>query len=106
MESKRYRLTGADGRLYDSAAKGALGGNGRDRIYGQLECASAKRAVTQGPAYAQHRVFFADETTAIAAGFRPCGVCMRPAYDRWKAGPQTGAPYLWHRAPRTAGSDA
>jgi methylphosphotriester-DNA--protein-cysteine methyltransferase len=29
-------------------------------------------------------VFFADEETAIAAGFRPCGACMREEYRRWK----------------------
>ena len=32
----------------------------------------------------KHRVFFADEETAIAAGFRPCGACMRERYAEWK----------------------
>ena len=31
------------------------------------------------------RVFFADEATAIAAGYRPCAVCMREEYRAWKA---------------------
>jgi methylphosphotriester-DNA--protein-cysteine methyltransferase len=31
-------------------------------------------------------VFFADEETAIAAGFRPCGACQREKYRAWKAG--------------------
>jgi methylphosphotriester-DNA--protein-cysteine methyltransferase len=48
------------------------------------------RAVKRGQTYARHRVFFADEMTAIAAGFRPCAVCMRAAYDRWKAQAGTG----------------
>jgi methylphosphotriester-DNA--protein-cysteine methyltransferase len=48
------------------------------------------RAVKRGQTYARHRVFFADETTAIAAGFRPCAVCMRAAYDRWKAQSKRG----------------
>ena len=26
-----------------------------------------------------------DEETAIAAGYRPCGICMREAYKQWKA---------------------
>jgi methylphosphotriester-DNA--protein-cysteine methyltransferase len=43
------------------------------------------RAVARGPTYARHRVFFADEASAVAAGFRPCGVCMRQAYRTWKA---------------------
>ena len=33
----------------------------------------------------KHRVFFADEAAAIAAGYRPCAVCMRGEYRRWKA---------------------
>jgi methylphosphotriester-DNA--protein-cysteine methyltransferase len=34
--------------------------------------------------YVRHRVFFADEATAIAAGYRPCARCMPEAYRRWK----------------------
>jgi methylphosphotriester-DNA--protein-cysteine methyltransferase len=30
-------------------------------------------------------VFFADEASAVAAGFRPCGACMRTAYNKWRA---------------------
>jgi methylphosphotriester-DNA--protein-cysteine methyltransferase len=29
-------------------------------------------------------VFFADERTAIAAGYRPCGACLRAEYREWK----------------------
>ena len=32
----------------------------------------------------KYRVFFKDEETAIAAGYRPCGVCMKAEYKRWK----------------------
>jgi hypothetical protein len=39
--------------------------------------------------YAKHRVFFADETAAIAAGYRPCGICMRERYEHWKRGGKT-----------------
>jgi methylphosphotriester-DNA--protein-cysteine methyltransferase len=28
-------------------------------------------------------VFFADEATALAAGYRPCGTCMREEYRAW-----------------------
>ena len=30
--------------------------------------------------YVKNRVFFADEETAIAAGYRPCGICMKEEY--------------------------
>jgi hypothetical protein len=75
--TKTYRLLGAEGRLYSSMSKGLLGGNRRANIYGSLDCPSALRAVQRGQTYQQHRVFFADEPTAVAAGFRPCAVCMR-----------------------------
>ena len=35
--------------------------------------------------YVRHRVFFADEATAVAAGYRPCAICMPEAYRAWKA---------------------
>jgi methylphosphotriester-DNA--protein-cysteine methyltransferase len=31
-------------------------------------------------------VFFKDEQTALAAGYRPCAVCMREHYNLWKEG--------------------
>ena len=34
--------------------------------------------------YRTHRVFFADEKTAAAAGYRPCAVCLPEQYRRWK----------------------
>ena len=34
----------------------------------------------------KHRVFFQDELTARAAGYRPCGISMRTEYAKWKAG--------------------
>jgi methylphosphotriester-DNA--protein-cysteine methyltransferase len=88
LRTKTYRLIGADGRSYESETKGALGGNRRLKIYGRLDCPSALRAIRRGGPYPRHRVFFADEAGAIAAGFRPCGVCMREAYRRWRAAEQ------------------
>jgi methylphosphotriester-DNA--protein-cysteine methyltransferase len=29
-------------------------------------------------------VFFADERTAVAAGYRPCAVCLPEAYRQWR----------------------
>lgn len=85
LTAKAYHLLGADGRPYRSATKGLFGGNRRLKIYGRLDCPSALRAIKNGPTYARHRVFFADQQIAIAAGFRPCGVCMRDAYKQWRA---------------------
>lgn len=84
-----YRLLGPNGEIFLSATPGSLGGNRRLKIYGRLDCPSARRALSRG--YARRRVFFADEATAIAAGYRPCGVCMREAYRRWKEATSAGA---------------
>ncbi|HKH93650.1 MAG TPA: Ada metal-binding domain-containing protein [Gemmatimonadaceae bacterium] len=78
----RYLLTRADGTTAPSAVAGRFGGNRASRIYGRLDCPSAIRALARG--YAKRRVFFADEATAIAAGYRPCAVCMPEAYRQWK----------------------
>jgi len=78
-----YRLLDATGDTIISETPGLVGGNRRLKIYGRLDCPSALRALPRG--YARHRVFFADEATAIAAGYRPCGHCMRAEYRRWKS---------------------
>jgi methylphosphotriester-DNA--protein-cysteine methyltransferase len=80
----QYVLLGADGRPYPSATPGQVGGHRRTRIYGRLDCAAARRAVAVG-GYVTQRVFFADETTAVAAGYRPCAVCLPEAYQAWRA---------------------
>jgi methylphosphotriester-DNA--protein-cysteine methyltransferase len=78
-----FRLTQADGSVAECDVRGLFGGNRRLKIYGRLDCPSALRALTRG--YSKRRVFFADEAAAIAAGFRPCAVCMPAEYRRWKA---------------------
>ena len=83
-----YTLTHADGRPYSREVKGQWGGYKPSRIYGRLDCPSALRAITRG-GYVRHRVFFADEAAAIAAGYRPCGVCCPSRYSAWKAAQQT-----------------
>ncbi|MBE1548874.1 methylphosphotriester-DNA--protein-cysteine methyltransferase [Mycobacterium sp. OAS707] len=64
--------------------RGTLGGHRRTRIYGRLDCPSALRAIERG-GYVKDRVFFADESAAIAAGYRPCARCMPDEYRRWRA---------------------
>ena len=78
-----YTLLGPDGRPYQSATPGALGGNRAGRLYGRLDCPAAQRAIARG-GYVKHRVFFADEATARQAGYRPCAVCLPEAYVEWK----------------------
>ncbi|MGW2153970.1 hypothetical protein [Nonomuraea sp. NPDC001699] len=82
--AKTYTLLGADGRPYQSEVKGLWGGHCRSKIYGRLDCLAALRAIARG-GYVRYRVFFADEVTAIAAGFRPCGACCRDRFQEWKS---------------------
>jgi methylphosphotriester-DNA--protein-cysteine methyltransferase len=79
-----YQLTGADGRTAPSSMPGTIGGHRRSRIYGRLDCPAARRALARG-GYVRSRVFFADEVTAVAAGYRPCAVCLPERYREWKA---------------------
>lgn len=82
-----HTLIGADGREYASPRPGALGGHRRTRVFGRLDCRSALAAIARGR-YVAHRVFFADEADAIAAGYRPCAVCMPAQYARWGTTPE------------------
>jgi Metal binding domain of Ada len=81
---EHYILTGPDGRPVPSPTPGQYGGNRATRVYGRLDCPAALRALARGQ-YAPNRVFFADELTAIAAGYRPCAVCLPGRYQAWKA---------------------
>jgi methylphosphotriester-DNA--protein-cysteine methyltransferase len=81
--ARRWRLVGRDGNPYESHEPGALGGHRRSHIYGKLDCRTARAAIARG-GYVTDRVFFADEVTAIAAGYRPCAVCMPNEYRAWR----------------------
>jgi methylphosphotriester-DNA--protein-cysteine methyltransferase len=78
-----FTLVGRDGRPYHSETSATLGGHRRGRLYGRLDCPSALRAIARG-GYVANRVFFPDEATAIAAGYRPCAVCLPGRYQNWK----------------------
>lgn len=80
----RYTLIGPNGAPYVSSRPGTLGGHRATRIYGLLDCRSARRAIDNG-GYVGQRVFFADESTALAAGYRPCARCLPDRYRNWKA---------------------
>ena len=80
---KTFRLLGPAG-FYASTESGTLGGNAKTRIYGQLDCRAPRVGLEKGT-YQRNRVFFSDAVTAEAAGYRPCGRCMRDSH-------QAGAP--------------
>ena len=96
---KRYRLMGADGRFYDSPVPGQIAGNRKLKTYGQLkcglpDCGFPDKGHPEGSP--KIRVFFAEEETAIAAGYRPCGGCMPQRYKQWKEGAKSAGPdYPW-----------
>jgi AraC family transcriptional regulator of adaptative response / DNA-3-methyladenine glycosylase II len=113
-----YTLIGADGVAYESGRPGELGGHRRNRGYGRLDCPAALRWIERGH-YVRQRVFFADEASAIAAGYRPCARCLPARYAAWRdgrdwpdartaagwralrfAGPVDGAQLLGHLAAR------
>jgi hypothetical protein len=81
---RSYTLIDGEGRPYSSATPGTLGGHRRNRLYGRLDCRTARRALAAG-GYVADRVFFADAATAEAAGYRPCAVCLPEAYAAWRA---------------------
>ena len=56
-----------------------LAGNSKLKIYGTLKCKSGRRM------YKANSVFFSNETEALDQGYRPCGHCMKTAYDLWSS---------------------
>jgi hypothetical protein len=85
--ARRWLLLGSEGP-YESSEPGTLGGHRRSKIYGRLDCRGARQAIARG-GYVANRVFFRDEEAAIAAGYRPCAVCLPERYKEWKADPST-----------------
>ena len=81
---RTWKLIGADGQPYRGQVPGTLGGHRKSKIYGRLDCRAARQAIARG-GYVNDRVFFADASSARAAGFRPCAVCMPDEYVRWKS---------------------
>lgn len=85
-KKKLYKLMGADGKEYFSEIPGTFGGNSRMKIYGRMDCPSALSAIRRFPgSYEKFRVFFADEKTALAAGFRPYGIYICEKYKEYMA---------------------
>ena len=78
-----YTLLDQDGKPFTSPRPGKLGGHRKTRIYGRLDCRAALAAIARG-GYVKQRVFFANAANAVAAGYRPCAVCLPAEYARWK----------------------
>jgi hypothetical protein len=85
VPKRAWIVIGADGKPFESDTPGSFGGHRRSRVYGRLDCRTALRAIERG-GYVKYRVFFCDEATAVAAGYRPCAVCMPTEYAAWKMG--------------------
>jgi hypothetical protein len=86
MTVRTCTLLGPDRQPYQSTTPGVLGGHRPNRVYGRLDCPAALWAIARG-GYVRNRVFFADEQTAVAAGYRRCAVCLPDEYTQWKARP-------------------
>ncbi len=85
---KMYKLLDANGQEYLSETPGEFGGNRKLKIYGRLDCPSALSSIRRFPgSYEKSRVFFKDEKTALAAGYRPCGNCLRDKYHEYMNNP-------------------
>ncbi len=78
-----YKLRNEENQETTSQTPGTIGGHKGLKIFGKMDCPNALRWIAKGH-YTKQRVFFADETTAQAAGFRPCGCCMKEEYKEWK----------------------
>ncbi|MFJ4393298.1 Ada metal-binding domain-containing protein [Pseudomonas sp. NPDC089396] len=85
VPDRTWMLIGSDGILYPSTQAGTLGGHRRTKLYGKFDCRAALQAIARG-GYVKYRVFFLDESSAIAAGYRPCAVCMPAEHRQWKVG--------------------
>ena len=80
---QRYTLLGADRRPTAARPPARSAGTAAARSTAGSTARAALRAIAAG-GYVAHRVFFADEPTAVAAGYRPCAVCLPQAYRTWK----------------------
>lgn len=78
----QFTLINGHNEATQSDQPGTFGGHKGLRIYGRLNCANALRWIAKGH-YVQQRVFFANEDTAKAAGYRPCGCCMKAEHKAW-----------------------
>lgn len=84
LAEKPYFITNESNHQVLSAIPGTFGGHKKLKIYGRLDCPSARKHLAKGQ-YAKNRVFFLTEEIAADAGYRPCAKCMPEEYKKWKA---------------------
>jgi hypothetical protein len=72
----------SDEELDALIALGAIthGGHRRHGIYGRVGCRAERRYTAR-----VNRVYFGSELEAVEAGFRPCSVCLKARYRRWRS---------------------
>jgi len=80
--TKAYKLQSINGE-YFSKIPGTCGGHKKLKIYGKLDCPSALRYIENGY-YSNNRVFFENYEVANKLGYRPCSICMKKEYEKWK----------------------
>ena len=80
-----FKLIDSEGQSYESRdARHARRPPRQPRLRQRSTARAPQRWIAKGH-YVSQRVFFADEETAIAAGYRPCANCMPASYARWTA---------------------
>ena len=80
MKNKTYKIKITETKEIETQI---YGGHKGLKIYGRVDCANARRWIAKGH-YVSKRVFFANETKAILAGYRPCGCCLKEEYKEWR----------------------
>ena len=81
INQKFFYLQDSNNATYISKEKGSYGGHYKLKIYGYLDCPSAKHYLSKGK-YISNRVFFKDTKIAQMAGYRPCAKCMKKEYEQ------------------------
>ena len=83
--NKTFTLLGPDGKHYASLTPGIYGGHRAEWL-------------CETPRFVRDALrVFADEATAIAAGYRPCAVCMSQEYAIWKMNQPARKPSSTHK---------
>ena len=88
----RGTFMGNRGRLHDDQARIRRSWDGKRWIICRVEFRGRRRQVMKPGSYTE--LFFLDEATALAAGHRPCGECMRERSAEFREAWRLGNPGL------------
>ena len=82
---RRWTLLGSDGTALFERHPGTLGGHRSRRKSTDGSTAAPRwQAIARG-GYVRNACSSPMNSTAVAAGYRPCAVCMPAEYARWKS---------------------